>query len=496
VWIEGVCVWTTQVQARVHLCALAWTQSTPTSGRQVSIRSERSGHPPVAFWRGVCWPVCMKHVRLLAALGLTLALLSILAACTPGDLGSEEIAFVRNGNLWTITPNGANVFEAVAQNTPILGYGLSPTHQIFVFRTLDSTFARTVAGTHLTVNPLTGLAGDAPSALSTVGIDGGTPIPLILSTPHLARSNAWWSPTGTRLLYREGAGPDLGSPALVSWIVSQNDQPEGIARKMLLESYSIPSINPENTLVVGNALQGIFTTTLSGTDLTSVQRGALPNHPLPASLERVLWQPGHAHPALLYAIMPAGGLVHLVLRTAGGQTRILANCHCFQFAWSPDGNQVLYSDPTGYTVLDLSSGSSFPFAAEHAAVPYWSPDSQALLLDGEHTLTLVRLAERQVQVLLSDGQAPLMTDAPLPNPAAFLQPVANSLWNIDGQRFVFATRGRTRWLGLPLRPGDGLYTITLNTQGLTQSSPFAVDQNRQDTQPGWSYTEPETSFLF
>src|SRR5581483_6788824 len=282
-------------------------------------------------------------------------------------------------------------------------------------------------------NPLTGLAGDAPAALNTVGIDGGTPIPLILSTPHLARSNAWWSPGGTRLLYREGASPGLGSPALVTWIVSQNDQPEGIARKTLLDSFSIPSINPDSSLAIGNSLQGIFTTTLAGTDMRIVQRGALPGHPLPASLERVLWQPAHGHPALLYAIVAhSQATVALVLRTAGGQTRILADCQCFQFTWSPDGNQVLYSSPRGYTILNIQSGDSFTFEAEHAAVPYWSPDSRTLLLDGLHTLTLVPIADRQPRVLLSDGQDPLVTDAPLPDPAAFLQPVANSLWNADG----------------------------------------------------------------
>lgn len=441
----------------------------------------------------------MKRSRMMAALALLLALFGMLAlaACTPGDLGNEEIAFLRNGDLWTMNPNGANAFEAVAQNTPILGYGLSPNHQIFVFRTLDGSFAKTFAGTHLAVNPLTGLAGDVPATLNTVGIDGGTPIPIMLSTPHLARSNAWWSPNGNRLLYREGADPTLGSPALVTWIVSQNDQPEGIARKTLLDSFSIPSINAENSLVVENSLQGIFTTTLAGTNLAFVQRGALPGHPLPASLERVLWQPAHENPALLYALMSrTQGIVALVLRTAGGQTHILASCNCFQFAWSPDGNQVLYSTPLGYTVLNIQSGSSFAFKAEHGAVPYWSPDSRALLLDGLHTLTLVRIADRQTQILLSDGQAPVMTDAPLPSPTAFLQPVANSLWNVDGQRFVVITRGRTLWQGQRLNAGDGLYTISLNAQDQPQGQPFLVDQNGQDTQPAWSYEDPNISFLF
>ncbi len=436
---------------------------------------------------------------MISALALLLALLGMLAlaACTPGDLGSEEIAFVRNGDLWTINPNGANAFEAVAQNTPILGYGLSPNHQIFVFRTLDSSFARTYAGTHLAINPLTGLAGDVPAALNTVGIDGGSPIPIILSTPHLARSNAWWSPNGNRLLYREGATPTLDSPALVTWIVSQNDQPEGIARKMLLDSFSIPSINADSSLALGNSLQGIFTTTLAGTDLNVVQRGVLPGHPLPASLERVLWQPAHESPALLYALRAHNqDMLTLVLRTAGGQTRILATCNCLQFTWSPDGNQVLYSTPQGYTILNIQNGSSFAFEAEHGAVPYWSPDSRALLLDGLHTLTLVHVADRQTRVLLSDGQAPLLTDAPLPGPAAFLQPVANSLWNVDGRRFVVTTRGRTLWLGHQLSAGDGLYTISLNAQDQPQGQPFLVDQNGQDTQPGWSYEDPNTSFLF
>jgi hypothetical protein len=438
----------------------------------------------------------MKYVRLLSALGLALLGLLILAACTPGDLGSEEIAFVRNGNLWTIDPIGANAFEAVAQSTPVVGYGLSPNHQIFVFRTLDSTFARTPAGAHLVVNPLTGLPGDVPGALNTVGIDGGTPIPLILSTPHLAHSDAWWSPGGTRLLYREGAGPDLGSPALVTWIVSQNDQPEGIARKMLPASFSIPSFNPAATLAVGNAPQGIFTTTLAGTDLVVLLAGALPGHPLPASLERVLWQPAHAQPALLYATAARGGLLQLVLRAAGGQIQILTSCQCFQFAWSPDGNHILYSDPAGYTILNLTDGSRFSFQAEHAAVPYWAPDSQALLLDGLHTLTLLHLADRRARVLLSDGQAPQLTDAPLPNLAAFLQPVANSLWNSDGQRFVWVTRGRTLWQGQQLATGDGLYTITLDAHGQPRGGPLLVDRGRQDSQPAWSYAQAETSFLF
>lgn len=438
----------------------------------------------------------MKRLRSMSALLLLLALLCMaaLAACVPGNLGSEEIAFVRDGHLWTIDPRGTNAFAAVVQNMPVLGYSLSPDHRIFVFRTLDTTFARTAAGRSLTVDHLTGLAGDAPGTLSTVGIDGGTPIEIIISGSNLTLSNAWWDATGNRLLYREGNDP-------AAWWISQDDQPLGIARKSLPDSYSIPSINADSSTAIGNSGEGIFTTTLAGTNLAVIQSGNLSGHPLPASLERVLWQPAHENPALLYALMPltqtgGQGQFALMLRTATGEIRTLARCDCRQFAWSPDGNAILYSTAQGYTVFHLQDGSSFQFKTEHGAVPYWSPDSKALLLDGLHTLTLVHVMTQQVQVLLSDGHAPSLSDGPLAGSLAAVQPVGNSLWNVDGRRFVLITRGRTQWQEQTLSSGDGLYTITLNSQNEPQGMPFLVDKNGYDIQPGWSYMNPNTSFLF
>ena len=444
----------------------------------------------------------MKRTRVFSALLLLLALLGmLLTACAPGSLGNEGIAFVRDGRLWTIDPDGTNPFAAVTQNTPVLGYGLSPDHRIFVFRLLDGDFARTALGKQLSVDPLTGLVGDVPSSLNTIGIDGGAPIPIIASDPHLARSDAWWTPDGTHLLYREGASPALSLPDEVLWWASQSDQPEGIARKFLPHSYSIPSINTPGSLVLGSSPQGMFTTLINGSNLTVLQQNALPGHPLPASMERVLWQPAHTHPALLFALAQAlqgAGSVQfrLVLRASDGQMSTLASCACRQFAWSPDGNHILYSTNQGYTVLDLADKRSFHFTAEHGAVPYWSPDNRALLLDGLHTLTLVNLAEQRTWVLLSDGNAPVTTDGPLPDSVAFLHPVANSLWNIDSRRFVLITRGRTHWQGQSAGLGNGLYLVNLDGQGGPQGTPELVDANGYDIQPGWSYEDPNTAFLF
>src|SRR5690242_13064115 len=101
----------------------------------------------------------MKQRRLwLACVLLTL----FIAACSPGHSGGNEIAFVRDGHLWTVDPNGANAFEVESDTAPVIGYAWSPDHQIFVFRELDSHYAATPAGQRLQTNPLTGLPGDLP----------------------------------------------------------------------------------------------------------------------------------------------------------------------------------------------------------------------------------------------------------------------------------------------------------------------------------------------
>jgi len=440
-----------------------------------------------------------------------LLLLAGLASCTPGHLGSNEIAFLRDGHLWTIDPDGANAFDVAPNSIPIVGYGWSPNHQILVFRSLDSNFARSPAGKHLVSNPITQSPGDLPGSLNTIGIDGGDPITIIYSSSSIQYSNAWWSSTGTRLVYREEpVGFSQGSGA-AAWWISQNDQPGGIARRFFPGSFSIPSLTSDTSMAIGNYSQGVFTTTITGTDLHYVIQGILPGHPLPASLERVLWQPAHSHPAILYATattpsktstQPSSSIrtpasIQLMLRDANGQTRAIATCACTQFAWSPDGNHILYNTGTIYTFLNLDGSPSFSILAEVGSVPYWSPDSQFLLLDGLHTLLLVQIASRRQQVLLSDATPPATTSPSVTQPGinALLQPVSNSLWAADSRHFLFLTRGRLLWQGQRLSSGAGLYTVSIDDSGRPQGIPALVDTGN-DSQPGWSYEDMNTSFLF
>ncbi len=450
-----------------------------------------------------------------------------LSACSPGHIGNHEISFVRDGHLWTIDPDGANTFEVISNGAPVIGYAWSPDHRIFAFRTLDSDVSKNTTVRHITSNPVTGLTNDVPSAINTIGIDGGTPIPIAVTSAGIQHSNAWWNPAGNRLLYREEATSVIQNAGTQSWWVSQNDQPLDIARKLLPYSYSIPSLST-NDMAIGNSSQGLFTTTLAGTQFQLILQGALPGHPLPASLERVLWQPAHHNPSILYAIATettgkvpsflckggSGGVgsgdpcgrpggshtaampVKLILRDSREQTRTIATCSCTQFAWSPDGNSVLYSTGTQYTILNTKDLSSFSVSSEYGSVPYWSPDSRFIILDGQHTLQLVSVANRRQQQLLNDvASGSNATFSPLPDSRALLQPISNSIWASDSRQFLFSSRNRLSWQGKDLHSGKGLYTVSIDGNGQVQGSPAIVDSGN-DSQAGWTYEDPNTSFLF
>jgi hypothetical protein len=441
---------------------------------------------------------------------LLLVLLSSLSACSPGHLGSTTIAFVRDGHLWTVDPNGANAFEIVAQGTPVIGYSWSPTHQILAYRTLDVDFAKTSAAKDLIAQPITGLTEDAPSVENTIGVDGGMPIPIAFSNPTISYSNAIWNPTGTRLLYRQTRQGAQNGSITAQWFISQNDQPGGIALKSFPESYSIPSFSylSQSSRILGDNEHGIFMTTLAGTNARYLINNALSGHPLAAPLERILWRPAHQDRSFLYAtILPSYAqqsnatdrpMVQLTLSTMDGHTTALATCPCTQFAWSPDGNAILDSTDTTDTILNLQKHTSWEVPVEQGSVPYWSPDSQFLLLDGPHTLQLLSIARQRQYMLLHDNKAnnsqreSFSGDQSSPN--TLLQPVPNSIWAADSRHFLFLTRNRLQWQDYALHT-NGVYTAAIDNDGRLQGTPILVDAGN-DSQAGWTYQDANTSFLY
>ena len=435
---------------------------------------------------------------------LLLPLLLPIAACSPGHSGGNEIAFIRNGQLWTIDPDGANAFAIVSSGPPVVGYNWSTTHQLLAFRTLDSTFAATPAAKQLNNNPINGQVGDVQSTINTFGVDGGTPIPIAFSSTDIRYSNAIWNASGTHLLYRQTGKTDPGNPIEASWIVAQNDQPGGIAAKVLPPAYTIPAFSYNNQKIAAISSAGIFTTTLAGTQQHFLVQSSLPGHPLPAPLERILWQPAHQDTHILYAFsvpMQTGThtdiqSIQLTLSTMDGHTTPLAICTCTQFAWAPDGNSILYSTGTSDTLLNIGTHASFTFPADEDTIPYWSPDSQFLLLDGLHTLVLVQPARHYQIVLLRNNNGPSANTFPfVPTASTLLQPTENNIWASDSRHFLFSTHNRLQWQGQALHSGQGLYTTTIDMQGHIQGFPVLVDKGN-DTQAGWTYQDTNTSFLY
>ena len=424
-----------------------------------------------------------------------------LASCSPGHSGGNEIAFIRNGHIWTVDPNGANAFQVVSQDMPAIGYNWSPNHQILAFRTLDTQIVNPTITKDIAANPITGQVSDAPSTINTVGIDGGTPISIMLSGSGIQYSNPYWNISGTRLVYRQESTVSPFIPGSALWWISQNDQPEGIAVKHLPSSYSLPSFSYIDSTAIGNFTKGLFTSSLQGTNIRYLTSGLLPGHPLSATLERVLWQPAHTHPLILYATPDTStkttskAMVQLVVLSPDGQQTTLTSCACTQFAWSPDGSFVLYSTGTTYTILDITTHKAFAVNTKQNSVPYWSPDSKFLLLDGIHQLQLVTIATGKVQLLLSDGTSSFSSNSPVEvvSVHALVQPVPNNIWASDGLHFLFLTRGRLHWQNTIL--SQGLYSVAISTHGQVQSSPTLVDAGN-DTQAGWSFQDQNTSFLY
>ncbi len=162
---------------------------------------------------------------------------------------------------------------------------------------------------------------------------------------------------------------------------------------------------------------------------------------------------------------------------------------------------ILYSTGKSFTIFSLHDKSNYTIQAEQSSVPYWSPDSRFLLLDGLKTLHLIQPTQHQDRVILNAVQQADSSEknndagSLLPASNALLQPVPNSNWASDSRHFLFTTNHRLYWQGQHLSKGDGLYTIAIDQDGQIQGQPTFVTGGSV-TQAGWTYQDPTTSFLY
>ncbi len=427
---------------------------------------------------------------LLTAFALTTLALTTLAGCgLTLHPGGDQIAFLRGGHLWVINPDGSLPRELDDSN--IVGFAWSPTHHQLVFRYGAGAYALASA-----MPPgATSAAPDAAADLGITSINGGAPIPITPVTGAMERSDGWWDAKGNRLLYREYP-LTLNTPAAPVYVDSQSDQPVGIARKPLLDAAGIPTLSPDGLRAAAVDPTGDVRVGAPGQTGAVVAHGALLQL-LPVSgvsrPARVLWQPGGN--ALLYATAasaPAGGMVTLRLLDLGsGQSRaVLTTANLLDVAFSPDGSLLLTHTLAGLSLWRLSGGSALYTIpeADPTALVWWAPDGHALLIQDVAGLTLVDARTGAVRARMRYA-----TPLAEPTPGALWTPGASSPWSGDSQQIVFvAPRGATwqgRALPTPAHSPTGLYVVSANG-----GAPTLIDSHA-DTQPGWSYPDPATTFL-
>ncbi len=425
-------------------------------------------------WRGV-----------LIASALCLMAIVALAGCAPGNDGSDEIAFMRGGALWTMQPGGQDLMQIAAPT--VLGFAWSPDHHQFVVR-LSATRSA-VAST----NPLVGGYPDVYAVLGIISIDGGN---IMTITPNSAippRSDGWWDATGNRLVYRE----DVANTQL--WILSLPDQPAGIARKSIAIGSVIPATSPDGGTIATILANGAVVVGTPQATPRALAQGALTAIVTPGGVwpARPLWQP--RHDAILYpAPGPDAATTALWLVDQSGQRREIAAIPDLEaYCWSPDGTMLLARTTAGYQVFDLRGAPvvGWPDASVYSAA-WWSPDGDAVMAQTPSALVLAQVGARRVTTLVT-WTPPLAGPSALPSAAAAWHPLLGSPWSADGHRFALVAPAGGVWQGgarLASRatPGTGVYIVDVDA--LSHSPPGLADWG-EHTGLSWSTPDPDTQMV-
>lgn len=405
---------------------------------------------------------------------------TLLAGCGLQN-GGETIAFLRDKTLWAINPDGSGLRQLAQGN--IVSVAWSPDHHQYVMRVTQS-FAPPASLSLLG-------AADAPGELAVGSVSGGNVVQISPSTTGLSRSDAWWNANGNRLLYREsfaGAGPLLGA----TYIVSQADQPVGIARKAVTQNAGIPVLSADGSRVASLDSKGNVYLGAPGAAGHIVETGALLTMPGSARPARILWQPHHD--ALLYLASGAQSKVALELLKPGGKPQHLGEVSgLLDLAFSPDGSRLLLRTKEGFQIWSVAQPGTPLFSwteDDPAALPWWSPAGGRILVQGSGGWRLVDIARRSVTTLIAFRDSK-PTDI---SGASSWHPASSSPWDSSGTHFVFVANATTLWQGRTLPAPDGsalgLYIADLSSG----QSPMLIDSGA-DRAPTWSYLDPSTTFL-
>ena len=411
----------------------------------------------------------------LAALGCVVA---TLAACGLHS-GGDALAFVRAGNLWVMNGDGSGARELARGG--VAGFAWSPDHHQIVYR----TGATLPSGDRA--------APDAPGALYVVSINGGSPVPITPNEPGIARSDAWWDANGNRLLYREEfASAETAGDA--AYVVSQADQPAGIARKGVVDAAGLPVLAPDGGRIAVIGPDGAVRVGTPGAAGSVVASGALITLPTTGRPARLLWQP--RHDALLYATADGAG-VALMLHDLGGtpSRRVGSVSALLDVAFSPDGAWLLVRTPTNFEVWSVAQPGAPLFRWDEAdalAEPWWAPDGQRLLVRDTAGLHLVAPTQQKVVTLLSHT-----VDVSAAPPIRWWQPGGSSPWSPRSDEIVFNDDGQGTWGGdalpQPHAAGAALYVGRVGVDG--RPGAVTLIESAADEAPSWSYLDPSTTYL-
>jgi hypothetical protein len=415
---------------------------------------------------------------------LALALLSALLASCAFQPGGEQIAWQSGSQLWVANPDGSNARQIAPRE--VAGYAWSPDHH-------ELTFRYSAAANP----PLAGApwaAPETPSEIAVVSISGGQATQITPSGGGQARSDAWWNPDGNRLLYREYSP---GAPLAAIYYDSQNDQPIGIARKVVLNAATLPTLSPDGMRVAVIDPDGAVRVGAPAQAGSVVARGAALTLPGTGRPARLLWRPGHDQ--LLYPTAGAGAdatTLRLLDLASGKDSALTSLTDLRDVAFSPDGALLLLDTASGMLLWPVGENAPRGVIAENdpLAQAFWSPDGRWILVDDSAGLRLYSAASGWRE------QAALTYASPLSAPAISAttpwRPATANPWSPDGTAFVFAS-GPAQWQGArlatPTSGSAGVYVERIGASG--PSGAPALIASGGVTAPSWGYSDPSTVLL-